>query len=291
MTHPGTPRVSRIAINRNAPPMAAGEGGIAVESVAGQSTRTSSWATNPLKLIVPRPRGSSVWAYSSNFGGGLLAGDQIQLKLSLGADTRCFFSTQASTKVYRNPRQRPCGHRLSASLGNNSLLVLAPDPVQMFARSSYEQRQEFHLQMRAGLVLVDWCSAGRVARGERWAFTRFHSRNEIFLGRERVLLDSLLLDPAHGPLDAPHRMGRFNCLALVALIGEPVRSSATRILEEISRRPIDRRSSLICSASPLADGALLRLAGEQTEAVGGEIHRHLSSLRDLLGDDPWERKW
>jgi urease accessory protein len=278
-------------VARTMPPVASGQGSLELGFVAGQSTLTSSWATNPLKLLVPRPRGLSVWAFSSSFGGGLVAGDEIQLTLSLAVRTRCFLGTQASTKVYRNPRQRPCGHRLTASLGEDSLLVLAPDPVQMFAGSRYEQRQEFHLEKRAGLVLVDWCSAGRVARGERWAFTRFHSRNEIFVERERMLVDSLLLDSAHGPLDSPHRMGRFNCLALVVLLGEPVRAAAARILEDIANRSIDRGSSLIRSASPLADGAILRLAGEQAEAVGRRIQGHLSFLRDLLGDDPWARKW
>jgi urease accessory protein len=278
-------------VARTMRPVASGQGNIEIGFVAGQSTLTSSWATNPLKLLVPRPRGLSVWAFSSSFGGGLLAGDEIQLTLRLAARTRCFLGTQASTKIYRNPRQRPCGHRLTAFLGEDSLLVLAPDPVQMFADSCYEQRQEFHLEKRAGLVLVDWCSAGRVARGERWAFTRFHSGNEIFVARERMLVDSLLLDPAHGPLDSPHRMGRFNCLALVVLVGEPVRAAAARILQDIAGRSIDRVSSLICSASPLADGAILRMAGEHAEVVRREIHCHLSLLCDLLGDDPWARKW
>jgi urease accessory protein len=282
--------VNETATER-APAIAPGHGGLEIALVAGQSAVTSAWASSPLKLLVPRPRGQSVWAYSSSFGGGLLAGDEIQLTLELATGSRCFLSTQASTKVYRNPRQRPCGHRLTASLAEDSLLVLAPDPVQLFAGSGYVQRQEFRLEQRAGLVLVDWCSSGRVARGERWAFTRFHSRNEVFVRGERLLLDSLLLDPAHGPLDAAHRMGRFNCLALVALIGEPVRAAAAQVLEEMVSRPIDRQASLVCSASPLADGALLRIAGEHTEAVGREIHRHLARISDLLGDDPWARKW
>jgi hypothetical protein len=36
---------------------------------------------------------------------------------------------------------------------------------------------------------------------------------------------------------------------------------------------------------------LLRLAAESAEAVGREIRRHLKWLRELLHDDPWERKW
>jgi hypothetical protein len=33
------------------------------------------------------------------------------------------------------------------------------------------------------------------------------------------------------------------------------------------------------------------VAGEHVEAVGRELHRHLIFARELLGDDPWARKW
>jgi hypothetical protein len=48
---------------------------------------------------------------------------------------------------------------------------------------------------------------------------------------------------------------------------------------------------MVCCASPVADGAVLRVAGEHLEEVGRELHRHLIFARDLLGDDPWARKW
>ena len=51
--------------------------------VAGASAVTSARATNPLKLLTPRPRGASVWAYTSSFGGGLVAGDQTCLHLTV----------------------------------------------------------------------------------------------------------------------------------------------------------------------------------------------------------------
>jgi len=63
------------------------------------------------------------------------------------------------------------------------------------------------------------------------------------------------------------------------------------LLEQISQEPVTRKANLIASASPVAGGAVLRIAGEHVEAIGHEIHRHLAVLRDLLGDDPWARKW
>lgn len=259
--------------------------------VNGQSAVTSAWASSPLKLLVPQPRGESVYAYLSSFGGGLVAGDETKLDIRLAAGTRAFISTQASTKIFRNPHCRPCGHKLNAALGEDSLLVLAPDPIQPFAGSSYAQRQEFHLEPSASLVLVDWFTSGRTARGERWAFNRFQSRNDIFLGDERVVVDSLLLDPAEDAPGDSHRMGRFNCLALVVLIGPALGEASARLLADVAQQSVTRRAPLVCSASAIREGALLRIAGEQVEIVGREIHRHLGFLPELLGDDPFARKW
>jgi len=262
-----------------------------VESVFGESTVTSAFASTPLKLLTPRSRGQSVWAYTSSFGGGFVAGDETRLDLRLGKDTRCFLGTQASTKIYRNPRQRACGHVTIARVEENALLVFAPDPVQPFANSSYTQRQTFQLGGGAGLALVDWFTSGRVARGERWAFDRFQSRNDVFRSGERIFMDSLLLDSAAEPIISPHRTGRFNCFALLLLLGEPLQQTVAGLLETISAKPVKRGEALVVSASPVRDGAMLRVAGESVEQVGHELHHHLKFVSALLGDDPWARKW
>ncbi len=259
--------------------------------VFGESTATTAFATSPLKLLTPRARGKSVWACTSSFGGGLVAGDQTQLKVRLGAGARCFLGTQASTKVYRNPCSLPCGHATQAALGAESILIFAPDPVQAFADSSYTQQQEFKLERSSGLVLVDWFTSGRAARGERWAFNTFQSRNDVFVDGQRVFLDSLLLDGCEENLTGAHRMGRFNCLAMLLLMGPPVAAASENILKCISAEPVEKQSALVFSASPVRNGVVLRIAGEDVEAVGRELHRHLAFVQDILGDDPWARKW
>lgn len=272
-------------------PIANGSAHLEVELVFGQSTATSSSATTPLKLLTPCPRGQSVWAYVSNFGGGLVAGDETRLDLRLGPQTRCFMGTQASTKVYRNPLQLPCSHTTNATLGDGSLLVFAPDAVQAFAGSNYRQHQEFHLTQNAALLLVDWFTSGRAARGERWAFNHFQSRNDVFLDGRRIFVDSILLDANSGPIDSQHRTGRFNCFAMMFLTGELLREAAAAVMAEVSSRTVNRSANLLCAASPVSDGTVLRIAGEDTESVSHELKRHLKSLSALLGDDPWSRKW
>jgi hypothetical protein len=55
-----------------------------VEMVFGESTATTAWASNPLNLLTPCSRGKSVWAVTSSFGGGLVAGDQTRLAARIG---------------------------------------------------------------------------------------------------------------------------------------------------------------------------------------------------------------
>lgn len=268
-----------------------GDAVLEIESVCGASAVTSARACSPLKLLTPRARGRSVWACTSSFGGGLVAGDQTRLDLRLGRSARCFLGTQASTKIYRNPLKRPCGHVTQAVLAEDSLLVFAPDPVQAFAGSSYTQRQEFQLAEGAALVLLDWFTSGRAARGERWEFSRLQSRNDVFRAGARIFLDSILFDATDGPLTTSMRAGRFNCFALLLLMGDLLGPSIAALLESVSALPVTRHAPLVASASPIPGGAVLRIAGAAAETVGREVHRHLGLLGELLGDDPWARKW
>jgi urease accessory protein len=279
------------ATNLEKSPKPRGHAHLTVQTVSGQSTVTSTESASPIKILVPKSRGASVWACASSFGGGLVAGDQTRIDLSIGSESRCFLGTQASTKIYRNPSRLPCSHKTFARLESNSLLVFAPDPVQAFADSAYSQRQEFQLAAGAGLVLVDWFSSGRAARGERWAFNNFQSRNDVFISGERIFMDSILLNSADGSLASSHRTGRFNCFAMLLLVGEPLQTAAANLMAEISARPVERGANLICSASPVRNGAILRVAGESVEQVGHELHHQLKFASALLGDDPWARKW
>jgi urease accessory protein len=171
------------------------------------------------------------------------------------------------------------------------LLIFAPEPVQAFAESIYSQQQAWRLAKGASLVLLDWFSSGRAARGERWAFQRLASGNEVFYAGDRVLFDSINLDSADGRLNSQYRGGRFHCLAMLLLIGPALCAIAAQALKEISARPVQNRASVVSSASPIPCGTLLRFAGEEVEGVAAELGHFLDPVWPLLGEDPWRHKW
>ncbi|MBI3836611.1 MAG: urease accessory protein UreD [Planctomycetia bacterium] len=268
-----------------------GRGLLELSVVAGQAAATRVVATSPLKFLIPRRRGPAAWVYTCTFGGGLVAGDQIDMDVRLGPKVTCVMSTQSSTKVYKSPAGLPCRHVLRATVADEASLILIPDPVTCFAGARYEQDQQIELEPRSTLVAVDWLTSGRHARGERWAFARYHSRLNIFMGSDLLLADRLLLDPEDGPLGSPYRLGRFNCVAAVALVGNRFKDVRDRLLAQQATKPIERHSPIIDFASPIPHGIILRILGQRPEQVGHLVRESLLFLDSYLGDTPWARKW
>lgn len=262
-----------------------------VGQVRGESAALRTRSRSPLCLLVPRRRGDSVWAYASSLGGGMVAGDRTTIDIQIDEGARCFFSTQSSSKIYRNPLGRTCGQDLRARIGPKALLALAPDPIQCFAESLYEQRQVFQMEAGASLVLVDWLSAGRISRGEEWKFRRYASRNEVVRENRTILMDAIELDFESNPLTRRFQVGRFGCLGMVVLLGPLIEPFAPKILAAVAADPPLRGASLVVAASPLQEGAIIRFGGASVEQAGHALARWLGFIKELLKDDPLARKW
>jgi urease accessory protein len=254
----------------------------------GTSVVTRAYATSPLRLLMPRNHGRAAWVYTSSFGGGLVDGDRVTLDVEVGAGAAAFVSSQASTKVYRSSQGTSAD--LHGRVGSGGLLVVAPDPVVCFAGSRYRQAQTFELDSRAGLVLVDWLSSGRHAAGERWAFDEVATRLRVRNRGRLVVHDALALRAADGPLAA--RMGRFDIIGTVLVLGAPVRAHALEIVGRMAGLPVPRRGDLLVTAAPVAEsGCIVRFAGTSADRAARMLREHLGFLPALLGDDPWARKW
>lgn len=267
---------------------APGQGSLAVVRRGARSVVTRAIASSPLRLLTPRNHGSAAWVYLATYGGGLVDGDAVRLGVSVGPDAMAMLSTQASTKVYRSTRGTSL--ELDAAVAPGGLLAVLPDPVVCFTASTYRQTQRVELGAGAGLVLVDWLSSGRRAAGERWRFDRYASRLAVHQDGRLVMLDALSLDPAEGNLE--RRLGRFNVVCLIAIVGPPVRAYAAHALARTASVPVVKRARVIVGASAVGEtGCLVRIAAVSFEEAAAATREYLRFVPSLLGDDPWARKW
>ncbi|MCH2211570.1 MAG: urease accessory protein UreD [Fuerstiella sp.] len=268
-----------------------GYGILEFSSVAGRTVVTRAEAYNPLKWLVPRRSVSAAWGFATTFGGGLVAGDRIEMQVGVGPGARAVLATQSSTKVYRSDTDADCTQILGATVGRDGLMVVAPDPVTCFRGARYSQKQIIRLHPDATLVYVDWLTSGRRARGECWAFSRYRTRLDLYRAGERYLTDSLLLDPDDGPLDSPFRMGPFHCFAMMVMCGPQTQEAVVSLLEEVGNQEIRPVDEVVDSVSSLKDGAIWRIAGRTTEQVARRLKSRLEFLTPILGESPWNRKW
>lgn len=262
-----------------------------VSRIAGQSVVTRQLAGNPLKLLSTRSRGTAAWVYTTTFGGGLVEGDAIALDVQVHPGAALMLATQSATKVYPCPLGVGSSQSLKASVADGALLALLPDPLCCFEGSRYEQQLDISLEAGASLVLLDWFTAGRMARGERWAMDRYHSELRIHRAGRLLLLDPVTLDAADGEIAGSARMGRYNCFATLVLLGPRMQQLGQGMLQWSSTQRVRKQPEMLAVASPLREGVILRIASTSTESASTFLRQWLEPLASELGDDPWRRKW
>ena len=262
-----------------------GQGSIVFSRVGARTVPTSIRAQSPLRLLTPQNHGVASWAYASSFGGGLVDGDCVAMDVAVDEGASALFATQSSTKVYRGAARMA----FEARVADRGLLAVVPDPIVCFEGARYTQRITVALAPTASLVLLDALTAGRTARGERWAFARYESVLRVDRAERSLLLDPVCLDAREARI-AP-RFGRFDAIATIVLLGPAVADHAAALLERLAQERLARRGEALVTASPLGDGALVRILATSASVLAEQARVALSFLPALLGDDPWARKY
>ncbi|XP_019637471.1 PREDICTED: urease accessory protein D-like [Branchiostoma belcheri] len=267
-------------------------------------TNTVLQYTYPLKLLLPQNVSETKtcqWLYVITFGGGLVAGDNIQLDIELAEECTVVVTTQASTKVFHRVDDLVTCQTVEAKVGAGSLLVFLPDPVVCYKDAAYRQKQVFHLKQGSSLVLLDWYTSGRIARGECWEFQSYHSTNSIHLDDRLVFRDVVHLQDT--PLLPVHQaMAQYNVVGMCVLIGPALSNLYNKLLKELGRsKPYGYKYNMevVLSVSPLRfkkeeeeiHGAVVRVMAFTTTQVFTEMERILQELFPRLGGNPFENKY
>lgn len=211
----------------------------------------------PLKLVQPAPVRTANEAaelihtvYLLTYGGGLVAGDAIDLHVILESHTRLTLLTQGSTKLFKSiSRDVVSRQAMTATLAPGSALCYLPDPVQPFAKSCFEQKQVYNITVpdttgipHGSLCVLDWVSNGRPANGEDWSFFRYGSRNEVYLcqpaGERRLLLrDNMVLDQEALQDSVAHRMDGLAVYGTLVIYGTMFQGLSTFFTREFKAVP------------------------------------------------------
>ena len=115
--------------------LAPGAGVLEFARVEPRTVLQRAFAKSPLRIIHPKNHGSAAWVYLSSFGGGLVGGDHVDLRVKVGARAKAVLLTQASTKVFNSSRQ--AAQTVDADVEKGGMLIVAPDPTVCFAGPAF----------------------------------------------------------------------------------------------------------------------------------------------------------
>lgn len=217
----------------------------------------------PLKLVapdaLPPPGHDSVdgiagpklihTVFLLTYGGGIVAGDSIDLSVRLEENTRLVLLTQGSTKIFKTPDPTLFSRQhMTMHLAANSAVVYLPDPVQPFAHTAFSQSQIYNLESGQGSICAcDWVTSGRSARGENWDLYEYRSRNEVWSldvkpdgsrTKKLLLRDNLILDKdGQTAMPFSERMDCHSVFGTLIIRGAIFSSLAKYFLDEFEALP------------------------------------------------------
>ncbi|MBO2011506.1 urease accessory protein UreD [Hymenobacter negativus] len=285
------------------PPAAPAWSVLEVAEVRGRSRLVACKNIQPLKLLQPASHGRAVHVVLSSYGGGMVAGDIIRLRITVQADGRLILSTQASTKIFRSIDGSVAEQHTVGELSENALAVIFPDPVVLQAESRYRQVQEWHLQPTSLLFLVDWFHSGRMDQGEQFAFHALQSELRVRVAGRLVVLDRFAFRPEENIATSPANFAQYQTFFSVFLVGSPDDARyrfLTQVLEGLkmagSTGPHFRISSqpyVVSVAQARENVWVLRAAAQSRMALQPLCDALLAGLADerLLGYNPLVRKY
>lgn len=279
----------------------------------------------PLKLVAPdplplpgQPTGTNAprlvhTVFLLTYGGGIVAGDAIDLSVSLESKTRLILLTRGSTKIFKTPDPSILSKQhMEVKLAASAALIYLPDPVQPFAQTAFSQSQIYHVEgEQSSLCACDWVTGGRSARGENWDIHEYRSRNEVWTsdrtGKKRLLLrDNLILDK-HGytGMQLSERMDGYSVFGTLIIRGPVFASLAQYFMEEFEALPRiggrDWGDSAQLELSPKEQRRAQRQAQEKKEGLvwsaanvrgfvlvkfaSREVEGSRNFLRDMIMDE------
>lgn len=166
-----------------------------LRKVRGATRVVTCRNAQPLKLLQPQAGRGTARVVLSSYGGGMVQGDRVQLRLHAEADSRLHLATQANSRVYRNPSGAHTTQVVEGQLERGARAVIHADPMVPHRDSELDAEQTWHLEEGAELILMDWLMSGRSDSGESFAFRSYTSRMRVWLGGKHVLHENLTIQP------------------------------------------------------------------------------------------------
>jgi urease accessory protein len=241
----------------------------------GKTVLQDCFYTPPFKVldITEDKRDATLHLMLMNASPGVLDGDLYNLQLHLAAGSSVRLHTQSYQRLF--PMKKGAAQSLEIYMEAGSSFCYVPHPTVPHKDANFTTTTKIHLAAACTLLWSDVLTCGRKGSGEQFLFSKYHSHTEIFLNKNLVVKENLLLQPALYNLTALGQLEGYTHQASLLYMNEAMKPALMDHVHTIVALEPD-----ICfgiSALPVA-GFALRVLGTK----GEQLHGLLKKLADTI---------
>ncbi len=260
-----------------------------VTRVGSVSRVTQNKSRNPLKILDLKPVQGVAHVVLSNYGGGLVQGDSVFLRILCRKGSSAFLTSQSYNKVFKNPSRKETKQTLHGILESGASLIAFPDPLVLQKDSLFVQKQHWELGTESHLLLLDWVFMGRTALKENFLFESYDSEIRFTQTNKTLMLDRFSFSPrVHSPT-SPAYFGPFLMMLNVYAFGTAFQT----LLPDLFEKEILKHQACPSALIPIGSvGSCLRALGKRRSDFDPWLKVLFSHLKKspFLGFNPLERK-
>jgi urease accessory protein len=250
-----------------------------------QTVITRSYCTTPWHLLPPIYLDETGAAYTLlvNPSGGLVGGDRLTIDMRLHKEAHVLISAPSANRVYRT-EGKPSEQHIKITIGPGAILEWFPEHTIPFAGSRFRQTLHAELAPGATIILWDAIASGRIARGERWAFTDLENEIQIETASGDLLIERYVLDRATD-LGRVGLAEEWDYVASLYVVNDTVSSEIWKRLESRVAFLLDQDPDQVLGgvSTPAIPGIAIKLLARTAPA--------LTRMLDVLWGAAREELW
>jgi urease accessory protein len=258
----------------------------------GVSRAIGSRSIAPIRIINPRVKSSSCHVLIANYGGGMVDGDNVCLRVTCRAGARLNVGSVGNLQVYKS-LAKGCSQTVKGCLEADALCVFNSDPVVLHSGSRFEQKHEWAVQPESSLLLAEWVIAGRLETGEQFAFDSYVSEFTVVMEGRPLIADRFEFRPDQLDYRDPALFSGLACLLNIYMVGRRWDALKNVLASELDRNRESDSRTLVAIHPVQQHGYILRSLSKDRSTLAwiAEAISQFLSHDDYLGFNPSQRKY
>lgn len=241
----------------------------------GKTFLKNAYFTTPFKLIniTEDKTSSTLDLMLMSSSPGILDGDKYDIEINLEAGSSLNLQTQSYQRLFQ--MKQGASQSMNIRLADNAMLCYIPHPTVPHEHSIYIGYNKIYLTKTSTLFWGEILTCGRKLSSEKFKFTKYHNKTEIYLENKLVVKENLLIHPHEVQLNSIGQLENYSHQASLICI------SPQANLPEINEFFVDQLNKHlgICfgvSALPIT-GFIVRILGDN----GDQLFTILKQLNEI----------